>query len=528
MSSVVAESNQSEQKVSNKKSLLGRLEERLEKWSDWLNPLLIKEVRRSLKSRQFSLTLTLLVIATIFVTFVWGGYASDSGGQGLLAAYLSILAFAGCVIIPFTVAKSVADEYTERTLELELITTLRPSQIAFGKLAVAATQLSIFVSMLTPCAVLTYILESGTPTMIVLHIVVLVLISLFITTIGIALTSVATNFLIRSLVVFFFLFLSFFLFILVVQGVAETTRNEIELEGLPFFLWIFALIAALEGIFLSVAISAFSFASDNRSTRVRIWLSIAHFVAFGTMAEFDRMFGMDRYWFDREPALLDVLVLLWGVIGGLLIGEQSELSERARRTLPESQLARGFLFSFMPGSGAGYWFTVFHVLTVPLFAYRLTGASQFTTRMTIFAFWVLCTISLVNLIFRANRRFHATGYVGSICLTVGVFVFSMIPAFFYRPNASGFDSYQYYANQIALTFSPVAQVMEFSNGVNSWATLNLGAYIVGTLGLVLINWVVTLRELYQTRSVTPKLVADMQKRGVSAQTADDVHPLDMP
>ena len=41
-----------------------------EKWGDWCNPILVKETRQALKSRQFVITFSLLLLAALSWTIV--------------------------------------------------------------------------------------------------------------------------------------------------------------------------------------------------------------------------------------------------------------------------------------------------------------------------------------------------------------------------------------------------------------------------------------------------------------------------
>ena len=90
-----------------------RVEAALERASEWLNPILVKEARQALKSRQFVVTFTLLLICG------WGwslaGVAMLSqaayyapGGRFMLTGYFLILAVPLIVIVPFSAFRSLA------------------------------------------------------------------------------------------------------------------------------------------------------------------------------------------------------------------------------------------------------------------------------------------------------------------------------------------------------------------------------------------------------------------------------------
>ncbi|MBI3462847.1 MAG: ABC transporter permease, partial [Planctomycetes bacterium] len=124
------------------------LETWLEPLGDRINPILVKETRQALKSRQFLVTFLLLLVASLLVSF--GGVAIvgpdlgyRSAGVGFFIAYYAVLAFAVFVVVPFGAYRSLASEQEERTFELLSITTLRPRQIVAGKLLSAVVQMFI-------------------------------------------------------------------------------------------------------------------------------------------------------------------------------------------------------------------------------------------------------------------------------------------------------------------------------------------------------------------------------------------------
>ena len=70
----------------------------LDKIGDHVNPILVKEARQSMKSKQFSVTFSLLLIlswvwTTIFIAFTVPDVFYESWGKFLLIGYIIILSF---------------------------------------------------------------------------------------------------------------------------------------------------------------------------------------------------------------------------------------------------------------------------------------------------------------------------------------------------------------------------------------------------------------------------------------------------
>src|SRR6187455_429102 len=87
----------------------------VERASDWLNPILVKETRQALKSRQFIATFFLMLIASWIIS-VFGIVFSGAGveyravGREFFSAYYVVLAVAVFVVVPFGSFRSLLGE----------------------------------------------------------------------------------------------------------------------------------------------------------------------------------------------------------------------------------------------------------------------------------------------------------------------------------------------------------------------------------------------------------------------------------
>ncbi len=131
---------------------------------DRLNPILVKETRQALKSRQFVITFGLLLLCgwgwTILGVAMMGENAwRGTQGDDMFLGYYCILTFPLLVIVPFGAFRSLAGEQEDRTYELMSITTLGPRQIIRGKLGSAVLQMLVYLSAISPCLAFTYMLR---------------------------------------------------------------------------------------------------------------------------------------------------------------------------------------------------------------------------------------------------------------------------------------------------------------------------------------------------------------------------------
>ena len=129
-----------------------------------LNPIVIKEVRQSLKSKQFTISFGLTLMAAVAWTLIAVSLSVPRiyympGGMTLLAGFFSILALPLMVIIPFSAFRSMTSETEDSTFELLSISSLSAAQIVRGKMASSLVQILLYLSALAPCIVLTYLLR---------------------------------------------------------------------------------------------------------------------------------------------------------------------------------------------------------------------------------------------------------------------------------------------------------------------------------------------------------------------------------
>jgi ABC-type Na+ efflux pump permease subunit len=145
-------------------SLTDRFSEWGDKVSDRVNPILVKETRQALKSRQFSITFMLLLVVAWLISAggaLWAGPAIEFGSAGreFFILYYWVLSFAIFLVVPFGSFRSMLNERDHNTYELLSISTLTPGQIVRGKLSSSIVQILIFYSAIAPFIAFTSLLQ---------------------------------------------------------------------------------------------------------------------------------------------------------------------------------------------------------------------------------------------------------------------------------------------------------------------------------------------------------------------------------
>ncbi|MGD9721158.1 MAG: ABC transporter permease [Pirellulales bacterium] len=350
-----------------------RFEALLMRAGDHLNPILVKEARQALRSRQFLITFFLMLTAG----WVWSilGLASigpavyfAAEGPQMLFVYHLFLSVPLLLVAPYTAFHSLSSERQDRTYELVSITALGARQILTGKLCAIGLQMIVYLSAIFPCLAFTYLLRGLDIFTIVMVVVYTCGLSIALSVIGLFLGAIAP---LRqrhiAMSVLFAVGLFGALWIDNLWTYQIVYFGGMRVESSEF--WLVQCI--LLTIFLNVCVIAFLAArsqlltvSENRSTALRWSLVVAQlsFVAWIAWAQMS--------WSDNEIifGLIYFSTVAWYVAGMFLTSESAALSPRVKRDLPQSLLGRTFLTWFRPGPGTGYIFVICSMVTVAVFA----------------------------------------------------------------------------------------------------------------------------------------------------------------
>jgi ABC-type Na+ efflux pump permease subunit len=344
-------------------------DQRLIRGSYWLNPILVKEARQALKSKQFAWTFMLLIVFTAAWTLF--AVASsipdvyyDSDGTVFLMGYLTILLVPTIIVIPQVAFRSMASELEDGTFETLSLSMLTPGQIVYGKLSMAALQLIVYLSILAPCIAFTYLLRGISLGVIGFLLVLIVVSCMFLAATSIMLAAIART---RTLQVLFSILMVLgqlvafgFLFGIASSGMSEQNALQTPSAYLNMFCFL-GIILSYAWLWLRCAASLIDMASANRSTPVRFAVFVVGMIiAIGSVlammnqsaesGNVNRLFAVNVF--------INVCWLHWAIAGAWMMGESGIISQRARRSLPDSYFGRVFMTLFNPGAGPAYLLVV--------------------------------------------------------------------------------------------------------------------------------------------------------------------------
>jgi len=343
-----------------------QFEGRLASLADRFNPILVKEARQALKSRQFVISFFLVLLACWIVSVAGVALVGPqiyyaAAGREMLMAYFVVLVVPLALIVPFSAFRSLAAEQDDNTYDLLSISALSSRQIISGKLGSAAVQMLVYVCAVTPCIAFTYLLRGVDTLSIALLLGVAMLGSLGLSMIALLVGTIAR---VRSTQIVISVGLVILLFWAGMGGIGIAAF--VLYENLPrdlgfwlFVAFVLTFYVTTFGLLHAAAAAQLAFASENRSTPMRWWMVVQQACGFAWALAAPYAFGdINDGVRELTVAALCFFVGYWYVLGAMITSEWPHLSRRVQRALPQSTLGRMFLSFFNPGPGAGYMFVV--------------------------------------------------------------------------------------------------------------------------------------------------------------------------
>ena len=137
--------------------LIGRLEQA----SDWLSPIVVKEVRQVMRGREFMSSFAACLLTGLLVAFF--GAADSLTGTGTsggwtFVALMTTLTFLGIAVVPLSAFSALRNERMEQTLELMTLTALTPRRVVIGKLLAQGVKLATLFAAVAPFITMSFLL----------------------------------------------------------------------------------------------------------------------------------------------------------------------------------------------------------------------------------------------------------------------------------------------------------------------------------------------------------------------------------
>lgn len=244
---------------------------------DRINPILVKEVRQSLRGKYFgiifALTLTIATCIGSVLLVSEAEYPSSSSGKTFFQMIFGCFVFAICLFVPFAAFFSLASEWDEDTHDMLVISNLRPWQIVRGKFMGAFFQTLLYGSALIPFLSFAFLLRGLDLVGAVWATLIAVVTSGGLISVSLALSSSSQKKFVRiTLMAFMAIFLSWVSaglttivgFAFLGSGVHRTP------EGVATILAYISLVIVVSGFALASTTARLTHPEENRSSALRI------------------------------------------------------------------------------------------------------------------------------------------------------------------------------------------------------------------------------------------------------------------
>jgi len=335
---------------------------RLQRLSDALNPILLKEVRQAMRGRYFkysfwfTLTVATLVgLSVLLVTMMNGD--EDMLGPAFFIAIFACLALAAHVLVPFSAFLSMGGEWDENTWDLLVLSNLKPRQIVLGKVLSAGVQALLYYSAFGPFLVFAFLLRGVDVNIVLVTLAVSFVVSLLLSCLATAMSSLSRGRFARVV-------LMVLLAVVLVWAAGGTVGWAATMVMQPGLMHDGEVQDAILGtLTIGLAVSSFFFAAatarlaheeENRSTGLRLTALVVLLVGLGWM--------MWTFWDSRQDdPMVAGAVLGFSVLGAasLLFATESErLGRRVEVTLPKSRLVAWLATPLYPGGARGLLFFI--------------------------------------------------------------------------------------------------------------------------------------------------------------------------
>ncbi|AQT68464.1 ABC-type transport system involved in multi-copper enzyme maturation, permease component [Anaerohalosphaera lusitana] len=439
-------------------------------WADdIMNPIAVKEMRQAVKGR--SLGWVLMIFIAVQLTVVGGAVLLDESaaedfdtGRNVFMVLQAILLGTCLLFLPIFTALRISSERSDNNVDLLYITTLRPTQIIWGKFFTGLILTLLFFSASMPFMTLTYLLRGldmgamfFTLGMSFVAVIVCIMVSILLACPGGGLVGRGIRFLIGlgALAAAFFM-------------VVGITRGFID--GYMYFgsFWDFwgpiltmlGITALGTGLLFILSATIITPPSANKALGGRLYLLLI-WLATGALV---------WLWY-REIKEAEVFYV-WGVMMAILFAasllvascERFHLGPRVLRTIPRKKIFRLPTFLFYSGASRGSVFaavmiglTFLVVLMVPrshgrgwdLNFYRDTV--KLMSMVGLYTFAYTMTALFIRRIFFKDNHSPQLGLVIAVGLFVVLTVIPTLIGLMFKPeHRTSIDAMWYIANPLVM------------------------------------------------------------------------------
>ncbi len=326
---------------------------------DWINPIVVKELRQAVQSR--FVVSALLLLLTIQLVSV-GIYLLSSGasltdidaGRQVFLVLFGILLGASLLFTPLYTAIRLVAERSDTNVDLLFITTIKPRSIIAGKLLAAIVLIILIFSACLPFMAFTYFLRGIDLPSIFIVLALGFLVVIACTQIAIFVACLPINRVFKVVFGLIALWVFFMIYVATMAGASGLLSSGVGSKfgdsdfwgGVVAFLCSFGLLVGLSFV-LSVALiipQAANRALPVRSFITSAWALLGAATLIGSFYEK-----------THSPVVAWLLVFnsIFALALFVAVSERDQLGRRVLRSVPQTAVKRASAFFFFSGAASG-------------------------------------------------------------------------------------------------------------------------------------------------------------------------------
>jgi hypothetical protein len=340
---------------------------------DWINPIVVKELRQAVQSR-FVVAALLGILSTQLIAI--GVYLVanpstvidiDAGRQVFMVLY-GILLFICILFVPLYTAVRLVAERSDTNVDLLFITTIKPRSIIAGKLFSAIILTILIFSACMPFMAFTYFLRGIDLPSIFIVLAVGFIFVMACTQLSIFIAAIPVNRVFKLLIGILELWFIFLIFLSVMAAVNWLFRMGIGSRFSDRDFWeavigTLSLFGLVMGSFFVLSVALITPQAANRALPVRVFITSAWGFLF--------VAALIANWYEKDL----VPIILWQLVFNSIfaialfagVSERDQLGRRVLRSVPQSALKRALAFFFFSGAASGVlWASTGICLTLAL------------------------------------------------------------------------------------------------------------------------------------------------------------------
>jgi hypothetical protein len=413
----------------------------LDDQSDWLSPLVVKEVRQVVRGREFSLSFGASLVAGLAVAFLGAtdAVAGGTAGRWTFVALMACLAFLGLAVVPLGAFNALRRERIEQTFDLITLTALSSRRVVVGKLMAQAVRLTTLFAAMAPFVAMSFLLGGIDFVTIAISLVVLFMASIWVCALCVFLSA-----LVRSRALSSVIFVGVGIAVLFAVGVAGSAFRALTMgvffgpSGGPSLttsqiFWTLSIVTTAWLVtlinLLLLAVNRLSLPTEDSVTSLRL----------GCLAQLLLTAGWALTFVFEPLATAKAAGYVLAVLGGLhltmlavfAVTESPTVPRRALLRMKSSSLEGWVVRVFGPGGGRGPGSLILQlaILVVVLTPFPIDADDR---RLALASYGYLCFfVAGPTLAFRAFLPKYATPLRLRVAILVAVAVATALPDLLY-------------------------------------------------------------------------------------------------